>query len=664
MCTDSLSQNEHKVSVASPVADALFNYLSDVIYNPANAALDIESLPEDFRDFGSGLRYFAELVMETKVMAQALAKGDLTGKIPSPDNEIASPLKALQASLKHLTWQTQQIAQGDYQQRVKFMGDFAVAFNSMAKQLEERSTIAIREKSTLLRYVDLILSNTPNILLVFDNNGKAVLASKAYLKHGKKSSMDEIQGKTFTELFEPLSTNGFLQNMNDLFHAALSNIHTDEIEQSIDFGQDGNLRTYTINVTPMLCEEEGVLGTMVLFHDVTEMLQAKYESERARELAEQSAQAKSDFLARMTHEIRTPMNAIIGMTSIGKAAQDIEKKDYSFQQIEVASTHLLGVINDILDISKNEADRFELSCSDFNFKCMISNVKSIIGIQVTEKEQLFITDIDNDIPVNIISDEQRLMQVLVNLLSNAVKFTPTQGTIGLTAKKITENDGICTIRFTIKDTGIGISKEQQARLFTPFEQADGSIHRKYGGTGLGLAISKRIVEKMGGDIWIESELGKGASFIFDIKAENGNGAAEQTDKAKTVETGIFRGKRIMIAEDIDINREIISAILEDTGLEIDFAVNGAEAVEKCLSDANDYDLILMDIQMPEMDGYEATRRIRRAALPKLVSIPIIAMTANVFKEDVERCIAAGMNAHLGKPIDIPELMAKLEEYLL
>ena len=650
----------------NPVADKLFNYLSDVIYDPTNAVLNIDELPEDFRDLGSGLCYFAECVMETKALAQSLARGDLAGEIPKPGNEIASPLKSLHASLKHLTWQTQQVARGDYNQRVKFMGDFAEAFNSMAQQLEERRKLDYQEKSKLQQFINLILSNIPNILLVFDTDGKTVLASESFLRLSGIASANEIRGKRYNSLFPPMAPDSFQRSMDSLFNDAIVGRRDSQTEISVDFGQDGNLRDYVIGVTPIIDANDAVMGVMVIFHDTTEILQAKREAERARELAEKSTRAKSEFLARMTHEMRTPMNAIIGMTYIGKTAEDIEKKDYSFNKIEDASKHLLGVINDILDMSKIEAGKLELSYGEFNFESMISNVNSIVNMRVSEKEQEYTTDIDASIPGIIVSDEQRLAQVLTNLLSNAVKFTPDHGTITLAAKKISEENDTCAIRFSVKDSGIGISEEQQKHLFVAFEQADGSISRKFGGTGLGLAISKRIVEMMGGSIWIESELGRGAAFIFEVKVKicSGKKPEEEMPAEDTDDKGALEGKRILIAEDVEINREILSALLEDTGVEIEFAYDGTQAVKMFTSSPDAYGLILMDIQMPEMDGYEATKRIRSSMLREAVEIPIIAMTANVFREDIERCIAAGMNGHLGKPVNVGEVITVLKEYLL
>ena len=648
------------------VAELLFSYLRDVIYEPEKANLDIEQLPEDFQELGRGFVYFAQCVIEAEELAGALAKGDLSGKLPSSGNEIAAPLKSLHASLKHLTWQTQQVAQGDYQQRVGFMGDFSKAFNSMAQQLEERNTISLQERSKLENYIALILLNTPNIIIVFDADHKAVLASETY-KRCAALDDEQIFGKTFKELFAEISTDEFLNNIGDMLCEATTDGKSGKLTQSFDFKQDGSIRSYIVDVNPMLYENGTIMGTMVVLNDMTEIIEAQKEAEKARELAEQSTKAKSEFLARMTHEMRTPMNAIIGMTSIGMTANDIEKKDYSFRKIRDASTHLLGVINDILDISKIEADKLELSFSEFLFEDMLESIENIIDILVAGKSQIFSLDIDGSIPKSITTDRQRLIQVITNLLSNASKFTPENGKIELSAKAISHDENECKIEFTVKDNGIGISKEQQEHLFVPFVQADGSISRKFGGTGLGLAISKRIVEMLGGGISVRSELNKGASFVFDIKAQIGIGMDNADKDDETAEyvqqTGEFSGKRIMIAEDVDINREIIEAFLEDTGVEIDFAYNGTEAVKKFLANPDVFSLILMDIQMPEIDGYEAVRQIRSSGVKEALAIPVIAMTANVLREDVERCLEAGMNGHLGKPIDIVEMMKTLRQYL-
>jgi len=383
--------------------------------------------------------------------------------------------------------------------------------------------------------------------------------------------------------------------------------------------------------------------------------------------AENASQAKGNFLANMSHEIRTPMNAIIGMTAIAKTTNDIERKEYCLGKIEDASTHLLGVINNILDISKIEANKFDLSAVDYNFEKMVQNVVGVTSFQVNKKEQNLVVDIDKNIPAILEGDDQRLSQVITNLLSNAVKFTPNGGTISLNAHLSEDRGDRCMLRISVTDSGIGITEEQKARLFTSFEQADSGTSRKFGGTGLGLAISKRIVEMMGGRIWIESQPGQGASFIFTISVKKGTlpepeASAPATDMAAQID---FSGKHIILAEDVDINREILQTLLEPTNITIDNACNGKEAVELFTASPDKYALIFMDVQMPEMDGYEATGKIRafEAEQKRPSAIPIIAMTANVFREDVEKCIKAGMNGHVGKPIELKDIIGKLKKYL-
>ena len=514
--------------------------------------------------------------------------------------------------------------------------------------------------------------------------------------------------------------------------------------------------------------------------------------------AKKASMAKSDFLSNMSHEMRTPMNAIIGMTAIAKNSDDLERKDYCLKKIEDASTHLLSVINDILDMSKIEANKFELSCEKFNFERVLQKVANVIVFRVDEKHQDFTVHIDKDIPQHLVGDDQRITQVIANLMSNAVKFTPEGGKIQLKANLVEEHDNICTIRIDVIDNGIGISSEQQGRLFSSFVQAESSTTRKFGGTGLGLAISKHIIEMMQGTIWIESELGKGSTFSFTMKAErvaeasggllemgvswanmsvlvvddaedareyfaeimqrfgsrcdvvsSGEEAcklidshgpynlyfvdwhmegmdgielarrinAAQTSKKVVIMisagewdsiegeakdagisrflpkplfpsniadcineclgldnairdyhevnyNGLFKGHRIILAEDVEVNREIVLSLLESTGLIIDIAENGLEAFELFKNTPAVYDMIFMDVQMPIMDGYEATRQIRALESKKAQEIPIVAMTANVFREDIEKCQASGMNDHLGKPINYEKMISKLCSYLL
>jgi signal transduction histidine kinase/CheY-like chemotaxis protein len=382
---------------------------------------------------------------------------------------------------------------------------------------------------------------------------------------------------------------------------------------------------------------------------------------------EAGSRAKSAFLATMSHEMRTPMNAIIGMTAIGRNSGDIERKDYALIKIEDAAVHLLSVINDVLDLSKIEANKLELSPVEFDFERMLQGIVNIINFRMDEKHQRFTLELDESIPRFIVADDHRLGQVMVNLLSNAVKFSPEQGEIGLRITLADEKDGICEICVEGSDNGIGISREQQEKLFRAFEQADSGISREFGGTGLGLSISKHIVDLMDGRIWVESEQGEGSRFIFTVKVKRG---ADNTDsalapdiKSKLDINERFAGKKLLIVEDVEINREILISLLQETGLGIDCAQNGLEAVEMIVNDPDKYDVVLMDIQMPKMDGLEATRRIRAMNVHRTQNFPIIAMTAHVFTSDIEECLAAGMNDHIGKPFDIEDVLKKLHKYL-
>ena len=435
-------------------------------------------------------------------------------------------------------------------------------------------------------------------------------------------------------------------------------------------------KTYDYRVQIMAAQRPWLIGAIVLSLGMLVLILGLFTRSRnaQKRLVKQQAavetanRAKSSFLANMSHEMRTPMNAIIGMTAIGKNAGDTERKDRALNKIEDAAVHLLNVINDVLDISKIEAHKLELASVEFNFERMLQQVISIITFRVDEKHQRLTTDIDGGIPRVLIGDDHRLSQVILNLLSNAVKFSPEQGEIGLDASLAREDGETCELRIEVTDQGIGLSAEQKNKLFRAFEQADSGISRKFGGTGLGLSISKRIVELMGGDIWVESELGQGARFIFTVRMKR----APETDGARpdggavsggASGTDVFAGKTALLVEDMEINREILTALLEDTGLRIDCAENGLEACEMVAAAPGKYDLIFMDVQMPKMDGLEATRQIRALTARRSGKLPIIAMTAHVFKSDIDECLAAGMDDHIGKPIDMETVLAKLRIYL-
>ena len=581
------------------------------------------------------------------------------------------------------------------------------------------------------------------------------------------------------------------------FAILLTRAITRPLQQGVGFAADlaaGNLEK-TLDITSR--DEVGELASAL--NSMASTLQQRIEDlSHAREEALRASSAKSAFLANMSHEIRTPMNAIIGMTTIGKQAIDLERKNYAFEKIESASTHLLGVINDILDMSKIEAGKFELSLAEFSFEKMLQKIVNVLNFRIEAKRQLFTVHIGGTIPDMLVGDDQRLSQVIANLLSNAIKFTPEGGSIRLDAQCEEEDGAHVILRIEVSDTGIGISSKQQDQLFQAFQQAESDTTRKFGGTGLGLAISKRIIELMGGKIWVESEPHQGSTFIFtvrlgcgsvfsskdtapalhwarirvlvvdgmpefleyfeamarqigfgcdialsgqealdrigqngaydlyfiDWKMQNMDGAelarrikadqsaslvvamisatewnvqknegksseadtflakplfpsvvadciskclglerATAAEKSKPAERESFAGRHVLLVEDMEINREVLLSLFEPADLIIDCAENGAEAVHMFSANPDRYDIIFMDVQMPEMDGYEATRRIRAIDTPQARQIPIVALTANVFQEDIDKCLAAGMNDHVGKPISFEGVLEKLHKYL-
>jgi PAS domain S-box-containing protein len=564
---------------------------------------------------------------------------------------------------------------------------------------------------------------------------------------------------------------------------------------------DGTVITVLKSVTEIIYDGKPAL--LENFSDISHMKEVE-KQKSMREVAEQASIAKSSFLANMSHEIRTPMNAIIGMAQIGRHSKDAGKLEYCLSNIENSSVQLLGIINDILDMSKIEAGKLELDNAPLNLEKTLIRVCNIITEKMEQKDIHFSVVLERGMNTRFIGDDLRLSQVITNLFSNAVKFTPVGGKIELKAEEMQTEADFSVLRFAVRDSGIGMTEEQMSKLFSAYQQAESSTAAKFGGTGLGLNISKSIVEMMNGRIWAESEPGKGSTFIFEIRLarpDEQNSAAfhgsvkpsdirlliadpdadarnyiksiangfgitfvdevetiaevvkiaelardaqkphdvifidytimdekgvefiRNTSKAKSrdhvvilttflnwnkIEDALdsigvkrfvpkpvfpssimdciyeivggeaskheipaeeaagapdFSMFTLLLAEDVEINREIFCALLEETKVNIESAENGLIAVNKFTQSPDKYDFIAMDMQMPEMDGLEATRRIRALDHPHAKDVPIIAMTANVFREDIMSCLEAGMNDHLAKPIEADKVISALEKYL-
>ena len=374
-----------------------------------------------------------------------------------------------------------------------------------------------------------------------------------------------------------------------------------------------------------------------------------------------ASKAKSEFLSRVSHELRTPLNVILSMAKLGLNDKRLEESIGRFEKIISSSSHLSDIINDVLEMSRMESGKTEIKREPLHLRAVAAECLELLELQAKGKNIDLISSVDADLPETLIGDAFRIRQILINLLSNAVKFTE-KGRVSLGIAVAERSAEKCLIRFTVDDTGIGMSEDFLGKVFTPFEQEDSFLSRRYEGSGLGLAISNNLVELMGGKMKAESKLGEGSRFTYAIPFE----IAETDDKEDEQVTGgkeySLKGRRILLVDDIEINRMITCEVFTNTGADFEEACDGEEAYRKFLqSPAGYYDCIFMDIQMPKMDGYTTTGAIRACGRPDS-DIPIVAMTANALKEDIDSAIAAGMSDHIAKPIDFDDCLSKAVQW--
>ncbi|HEX5680601.1 MAG TPA: response regulator [Desulfobacterales bacterium] len=500
-------------------------------------------LPEDHPDneLRQAVGFINQFIDEYNGISElmySLSRGDIHFEAPKGRMRVIQSLKSLQATLRNLTWTTQQIAKGEFDHSVNFMGEFSEAFNSMTQQL--KTSFQEREKTTQALH---------------DQVGELAKARRA-----------------------------MLNIMEDL--------------------------------------------------------------EEARKEAESATRSKSDFLANMSHEIRTPMNAVIGMAHLALQTDLTPKQADYVKKIQRSAHSLLGIINDILDFSKIEAGKLQMESVDFSLDEVLDNVSTVVGVKAHEKELEFLMDTPHDLPMALVGDPLRLGQVLINLCNNAVKFTQA-GEIVVSTSAVEKGDESVTLQFCVRDTGVGLSEEQKGKLFQAFSQADTSTTRKYGGTGLGLTISKRLVNMMGGEIWVESEPGKGSEFIFTAKF----GLARKVARKHLVPSVDLRGMRVLVVDDNASSREILQALLESMSFEVTVAASAEEGIAELQKAAKDrpYKLVVMDWKMPGMDGIKASEVIKRH--PSLPQKPkIIIATAYGREEVMQRSEKVGVEGFLLKPV--------------
>jgi PAS domain S-box-containing protein len=563
--------------------------------------------------------------------------------------------------------------------RRKQQDDELAAHRGRLQELVEHRTreleATMQTLQSVARFNRMVTDSLPGRVAYWDEEFRCRYANRGFLEWAGRTS-DEVIGRTDAEIFGPQ----FVSRHGPRMRAALGG-HAQHFERK-QTGADGATTFHQVHYIPDEPEPGHVVGVYVMAFDITALKRAEGELrsanaalEQSRNQAEAASRAKSAFLANMSHEIRTPLNAILGLTHLMARDSSDPLQRERLEKVDHAGRHLLQVINDILDLSKIEAGRMSLERTEFSLQALLSRAIGLVADEAGEKGLALTLDADA-LPDRLRGDPTRLSQALLNLLSNAVKFTQ-QGSVRLAGELLQRQPGRVQVRFSVHDTGEGIAAEQQAALFTAFEQADSSVNRRHGGTGLGLALTRHLARMMQGEAGVDSTPGRGSTFWITAWLEQAD-AGEPDDEAppqravspqapaghtaaNDAEASLRRGhagQRVLLVEDNPVNQQVASELLDRVGLAVETAGNGQRAVDMACS--RPYDLLLMDVQMPVMDGLAATRVIRQRIGPAL---PIVAMTANAFGEDRAACLAAGMDDHVAKPVEAALFYATLLRWL-
>ena len=540
----------------------------------------------------------------------------------------------------------------------------------------ELSRSALVASQTLLQSV---IDAAPARIFWKDQHSRYLGCNPLFAGDAGCSEPGEVIGKTDDDFGWAPQADLYRADDRNVMASGSGKLNFEEPQTTPD-GRTIYLRTSKV---PLRDSRGNTIGVLGIYDDVTERKNAEAEldlyrdrlerlvEERtqelmvAKELAEAANRAKTTFLANMSHELRTPMNGVLGMVGLAKrymtAPAGLEKLGHA----EASARRLLGVLNEILDLSRIEAERLVIDSVPLELATVLDSLDTLLGHRASEKGLLLKYDLPSELARQpFLGDPQRLGQILINLVGNAIKFSE-QGEISVAVQAVEEAPEGMLLRFDVRDSGIGISIEDQQRLFTAFEQADGSLTRKYGGTGLGLAISKRLANMMGGEIGVDSSPGRGSTFWFTARLARNTIAPEARAAVHAPESALrtlhdeFAGARVLVVEDEPVNRELTLFLLDDAGLRADVANDGAEAL--ALARQRSYALILMDMQMPNLNGIDATRAIRHDSLNR--DTPILALTANAFEHDRQASLDAGMNDHIAKPFDPDVLFETLLRWL-